>query len=65
VRRQRRSGSGRRGEVCEKDARISLRLPGGLGQAAESVCQTLLTALMVYFVQLHEEYPHYIIVMEV
>ena len=58
-------GLGAAVKVGEKDARISLRLPGGLGQTAESACQTLLTALMIYFVQLHEEYPHYIIVMEV
>ncbi len=52
-------------KVREKDAQISLKLPGGLGQTEESTCQTLLTALMVYFIQLHEEYPEYIIVMEV
>ena len=52
-------------KVQDKDASISLKLPGGLGQTTESTCQTLLTALMVYFVELHEEYPHNIIVMEV
>jgi uncharacterized protein YsxB (DUF464 family) len=52
-------------KVKEKDASISLKLPGSLGQTAESTCQTLLTALMVYFIQLREEYPQYIIVMEV
>lgn len=52
-------------KVREKNAHISLRLPGGLEQTENSTCQTLLTALMVYFVQLHEEYPDYIIVMEV
>ena len=46
-------------------AMISLKLPGGLGQTNESACQTLLTALMLYFSQLHEEYPENIIVMEV
>ncbi len=44
---------------------ISLKLPGGLGQTNESTCQALLTALMVYFTQLQEEYPENIIVMEV
>lgn len=52
-------------KVSEKNASVSLKLPGGLGPAAESTCQTLLTALMVYFIQLHEEYPQNIIVMEV
>lgn len=52
-------------KVSEKSANISLKLPGGLGSTAESTCQTLLTALMVYFIQLHEEYPQNIIVMEV
>ena len=35
-------------KVREKDASIALKLPGGLGEANESTCQTLLTALMVY-----------------
>ena len=52
-------------KVKEKDASISLKLPGGLGQTNESTCQTLLTALMVYCVQLHEEYPDHITVLEV
>ena len=51
-------------KVKEKTASISLKLPGGLGQTNESTCQTLLTALMVYFVQLHEEYPENIIVLD-
>ncbi len=46
-------------------ALLSLKLPGGLGQTNESTCQALLTALMLYFTQLHEEYPENIIVMEV
>ena len=52
-------------KVSEKTARISLRLPGSLGQTAESTCQTLLTGLMLYLTQLTEEYPDHIIVMEV
>ena len=52
-------------KVKEKDASISLKLPGGLGQTNESTCQTLLTALMVYCVQLAEEYPENITVLEV
>lgn len=52
-------------KIREQEALISLRLPGGLDESAEEVCQTLLAALMLYFVQLHEEYPNYIMVMEV
>ena len=51
-------------KVKEKDASISLKLPGGLGQTNESTCQTLLTAMMVYFTSLHEEYPDNIIVLD-
>ena len=51
-------------KVKEKDASISLKLPGALAQPNESTCQTLLTALMVYCVQLHEEYPENIIVLD-
>ena len=51
-------------KVREKDASISLKLPGGLGQTNESTCQTLLTALMVYFAELHEEYPDHLIVFD-
>ena len=43
---------------------VSLKLPGALGQTNESTCQALLTALMVYFAELHEEYPENIIVVE-
>ena len=52
-------------KVREKDASIALKLPNGLGQTNESTCQTLLTALMVHFVQLAEEYPDFISVLEV
>ena len=52
-------------KVREKDATITLKLPNGLGQTNESTCQTLLTALMVHFVQLAEEYPEHISVLEV
>ena len=51
--------------VDERETRISFRLPGGLSATAESTCQTLMTALMVHFAQLHEEYPDHIIVLEV
>lgn len=51
-------------KVRERDAAITLRLPGGLGEENESTCQTLLTALMVYLTELHGEYPENIIVVE-
>ena len=51
-------------KVRESDASISLRLPGSLGQTAESTCQALLTGMMVYFAQLHDEYPDNIEVLE-
>ena len=51
-------------KVRERDASVSLRLPGGLAPAAESACQALLTGLMVYFTELHDEYPENIEVLE-
>jgi uncharacterized protein YsxB (DUF464 family) len=51
-------------KVNEEDAAISLRLPGGLAPTAESTCQNLLTGLMVYLAELHDEYPDNIEVME-
>ncbi len=51
-------------KVNENAARISLRLPGSLGQTAESTCQTLLTGMMVYLIELHGEYPDHIEVIE-
>lgn len=51
-------------KVSDSDASISLRLPGSLGQTAESTCQSLLTGLMVYLSELHNEYPDNIEVME-
>ena len=50
--------------VRVKEESISLKLPGGLGETNESTCQTLLTALMVHFASLHEEYPEHILVVE-
>ena len=51
-------------KVNEKTAHISLRIPGSLGQTAENACQTLLTGMMVYLTELHNEYPDYIEVLE-
>ena len=47
------------------DASISLKLPKALDSDSESVCQTLLAALLVHCVQLAEEYPENITVLEV
>ena len=52
-------------KVREKDTSITLKLPARLGQTNESTCQALLTGLMVHLVQLAEEYPNTISVMEV
>ena len=51
-------------KVDQETAAISFRLPGGLAPAAESTCQNLMTGLMVYLAQLHDEYPENIEVME-
>ncbi len=51
-------------KIREQDAFISLRLPGGLSAQADSTCQALLTGLMVYLTELHDEYPDYIEVLE-
>ncbi|MCI8539136.1 MAG: ribosomal-processing cysteine protease Prp [Oscillospiraceae bacterium] len=58
-------GLGAAVKVDPDRALISLKLPGGLSQAAESTCQTLLTAMMVYLAELRDEYPEHIIVTEV
>ena len=57
-------GLGAAVKVKQADASITLRIPGGLSPTNESTCQTLLTALMVHFASLHEEYPENIIVLE-
>ena len=49
-------------KVRQKDAS---KLPAQLGPANEDTCQVLLTALMVHLVQLAEEYPDHITVLEV
>ena len=51
-------------KIREEDARIEFRLPGGLSAEAEYACQSLLTGLMVYFAELHDEYPENIEVLE-
>ena len=49
---------------CAVNASITMKIPGGLSEANETTCQTLLAALMVHFASLHEEYPDHISVME-
>ena len=51
-------------KVRESDASISLHLPGSLGQTEECTCQALLTGMMGYISQLHDEYPENIEVLE-
>ncbi|MCD8004831.1 MAG: ribosomal-processing cysteine protease Prp [Oscillospiraceae bacterium] len=46
-------------KIRRKDALISLKLPARLERENEALCQTLLEALMLYFCQLHEEYPEH------
>ena len=48
--------------VKVEDGYMSLKLPGGLGQANERTCQDLLTGMMVYLQALSEEYPENLIV---
>jgi len=51
-------------KVREEDTSISFRLPGGLSETAEYTCQSLMTGLMVYFTELHDEFPENIEVLE-
>ena len=51
-------------KIRKKDSKITFRLQCGLSETAESTCQNLLTGLMVYLTQLHDEYPENIEVME-
>ena len=51
-------------KVRKKSASVSLRLPGGLSERDEHAVQGLLSGLMLYFAQLHDEYPDNIEVLE-
>lgn len=51
-------------KVHQKSGSIEFRLPGGLSVMAENTCQSLLAGLMLYFTELHDEYPDNIEVME-
>ena len=50
-------GVGAAVKAKEKSARVSLKLPPALNEDSESLCQTVLTGLMVYLRSLGEEYP--------
>ena len=50
--------------VRDKSSSISCRLPGGLSDRDEHAAQGLLSGLMLYFTELHDEYPDNIEVME-
>ena len=58
-------GLGAAVKVDEQSAAISFHLPGGLSASADNTCQKVLTGLMVYLTELHEEYPDNITVLEV
>ena len=58
-------GLGAAVNVSEKSAKIAFRLPGGLSASADNTCQTVLTGLMVYLTELHDEFPDNITVLEV
>jgi len=51
-------------KVREKTGSVSLRLPGGLSERDEHAVQGLLSGLMFYFSELHDEYPDNIEVLE-
>ena len=50
-------GLGAAVKAKENSARFSLKLPPALNEESESLCQTVLTGLMVYLRALGEEYP--------
>ena len=58
-------GLGAAVKVNEQSAKIAFRLPGGLSASADNTCQTVLTGMMVYLTELHDEFPDNITVLEV
>ena len=50
--------------VDESSAAIFCRLPDGLSPADEELCQSILSGLMVFLIELREEYPGYIDIVE-
>ncbi len=57
-------GAGAAVKVKDKDAAISLKLPGDLGQESETACQSILAGLMVYLSDLAGEYPENLTVLD-
>jgi len=51
-------------KVREKSGSISLRVPGGLSERDEHAVQGLLSGMMLYFSELHDEYPDNVEVLE-
>ena len=51
-------------KVREKSGSVTLRVPGGLSERDEHAVQGLLSGLMLYFAELHDEYPDNIEVLE-
>lgn len=57
-------GVGAAVKVREDPPRISLKLPGDLGDVSEEACQALMAGLMVYLTELSEEYPEHLTVID-
>ncbi len=57
-------GVGAAVKVRERDAGVSLKLPGDMGEANEAVCQAVLAGLMVYLTDLAGEYPENLTVLD-
>ncbi|MBO4913843.1 MAG: ribosomal-processing cysteine protease Prp [Oscillospiraceae bacterium] len=51
-------------KVRDKSGSISIHVPGGLSDRDEHAVQGLLSGLMLYFTELHDEYPDNIEVLE-
>ncbi len=51
-------------KVRQKSGSISLRIPGGLSDRDEHAVQGLLSGLMLYLTEVHDEYPDNIEVLE-
>ena len=51
-------------KVREKSGSVTLRVPGGLSERDEHAVQGLLSGLMLYFSELHDEYPDNVEVLE-
>jgi hypothetical protein len=51
-------------KVREKSGSVSLRVPGGLSDRDEHAVQGLLSGMMLYFTELHDEYPDNVEVLE-